>query len=330
MSEEMKRCPFCGEEILAIAKKCKHCGSNLEEASATEPLVSKPAADYGMFLLAIPVIATVLIWFWVSSMNLLQSPGSTMDLIMIATILGTAIVAAMEASKVGMKSDKNKGTYSPTAWFFIITFLWIVGYPAYLLKRKHSGLTNRLVAGILIALVFVGSFGIMYSVIEDKKAEIRGGLKQMEQQLESMGVPEQGEHILGGSEQGVTLQPASVETQPLEGSTQSSREGATVEQSGICKGLDLVVTAEQLECLNRKFALADKKLNESYKQLMGTLDDSRKYALKKEQVIWIKEKEEKCARAGKEMEGGSMEAVLISDCEVQMTEQRLTSLTNYK
>jgi len=27
----MKRCPFCGEEILAIAKKCKHCGSNLEK-----------------------------------------------------------------------------------------------------------------------------------------------------------------------------------------------------------------------------------------------------------------------------------------------------------
>jgi hypothetical protein len=29
--DEKKRCPACGEEILAIAKKCKHCGELLDE-----------------------------------------------------------------------------------------------------------------------------------------------------------------------------------------------------------------------------------------------------------------------------------------------------------
>lgn len=33
--EKTKRCPYCGEEILAIAKKCKHCGEWLDE---THPL----------------------------------------------------------------------------------------------------------------------------------------------------------------------------------------------------------------------------------------------------------------------------------------------------
>ena len=29
---QTKPCPFCGEEILAIAKKCKHCGEFLDDA----------------------------------------------------------------------------------------------------------------------------------------------------------------------------------------------------------------------------------------------------------------------------------------------------------
>ena len=29
-SQEIKKCPFCGEEILATAKKCKHCGEWLD------------------------------------------------------------------------------------------------------------------------------------------------------------------------------------------------------------------------------------------------------------------------------------------------------------
>ncbi len=31
MNEEMKKCKFCGEEILSVAIKCKHCKSVLDE-----------------------------------------------------------------------------------------------------------------------------------------------------------------------------------------------------------------------------------------------------------------------------------------------------------
>lgn len=200
MSEDMKACPLCGESILAIAKKCKHCNSMLEVSeqaavvqadviSQTDATIAKPAADYEIALLAIPIVATMLVWFWVAGMNLLQSPGNSLQLIMIATILGTAIFAAMEASRLGMVGDKEKGTYSPIAWFFLFTFLWIVAYPAYLFKRKHYGLANRLVAGILIMLIFLGAFFDMNLRIENKKAEIRGDLEQFQKNLKSLPSP---------------------------------------------------------------------------------------------------------------------------------------------
>jgi predicted Zn-ribbon and HTH transcriptional regulator len=38
MNEEMKACPLCGESILVVAKKCKHCGSMIDEAAIEKPV----------------------------------------------------------------------------------------------------------------------------------------------------------------------------------------------------------------------------------------------------------------------------------------------------
>lgn len=39
---ETKQCPYCGEEILLAAKKCKHCGEWLEEKTAAKPVETMP------------------------------------------------------------------------------------------------------------------------------------------------------------------------------------------------------------------------------------------------------------------------------------------------
>ncbi len=31
MEQETKKCPYCGAEILAVAKKCKYCGEWLNK-----------------------------------------------------------------------------------------------------------------------------------------------------------------------------------------------------------------------------------------------------------------------------------------------------------
>lgn len=41
--EGTKRCPYCGEEILAVAKKCKHCGEWLNREAPVKEKNACPA-----------------------------------------------------------------------------------------------------------------------------------------------------------------------------------------------------------------------------------------------------------------------------------------------
>ncbi|WP_177428208.1 hypothetical protein [Candidatus Venteria ishoeyi] len=91
---------------------------------------------------------------------------------MLFTVLGTALIAAKEVNNAGIKPDRKKGIYSATTWFFLITFLWVVCYPIYLYKRKHYGLDNKFFVGIIISIIFLVSWGVMNSTIENKKTEI--------------------------------------------------------------------------------------------------------------------------------------------------------------
>lgn len=177
--EATKKCKLCGETILEIAVKCKHCGASFNESSAKENIADLLGGQkelLGVLMLVVPVVATLLVWFWIGNMNLLQSPGSKLNGLMLLTIIGTAALAAVEANRVGIGNNINKNgkkESGPIAWFFIITLLWIIGYPAYLYKRSKYGLKNHLLPAILVMLVFIISFSVLSYRIEAKIEQIR-------------------------------------------------------------------------------------------------------------------------------------------------------------
>jgi hypothetical protein len=150
-------CPFCKEDIKEGAIKCKHCGSDLRDNHIQQNnCYNKASVFYEALLLGIPLITTLLIWALASNRGYSTS-GPRLMLLLVVTLFGTALVASLEASQIGMKSSKKWG-FNPSGWFFRIALIWFYGYPAYLHERYNYGRTNYKGVGIFIVILFLGSF----------------------------------------------------------------------------------------------------------------------------------------------------------------------------
>ena len=179
-SQATKPCPFCGETILLVAKKCKHCGEylNVTLRGAAKP-TEKSSEALGIVIMLLPLASAALMWFWVGSMNLLQNPSSTLAGIVIFTVIVTSALMAVEASLLGMGGERDgKATTGPAGWFMFGLVLWLVALPACLYTRSKFGVKNYVVGGLISALLFCGVSFVPSCAIEEHKAEVRRQIQE--------------------------------------------------------------------------------------------------------------------------------------------------------
>ncbi|WP_316861475.1 lysozyme inhibitor LprI family protein [uncultured Cohaesibacter sp.] len=85
-------------------------------------------------------------------------------------------------------------------------------------------------------------------------------------------------------------------------------------------------TIEMSQCEKRAYEVADAELNEVYKALRASLDETGKSLLKDAQLAWIKFRDAECARQVDYARGGSIVSVIYPGCLAQMTRARIEDL----
>jgi len=78
-----------------------------------------------------------------------------------------------------------------------------------------------------------------------------------------------------------------------------------------------------LRCSYTEYDFQDRRLNRSYRRLLGTLPASERDALREEEREWIRRKEAYCAP---EPESGQGQAIASADCLVGETAGRAAEL----
>ena len=86
------------------------------------------------------------------------------------------------------------------------------------------------------------------------------------------------------------------------------------------------VTVAMHACMETEYSLWDARLNASYRRLMTSLPAERAARLRSEERAWLRRRDAKCAHAGDDNAGGSLQGVEQHDFDVSTTQARAAAL----
>jgi hypothetical protein len=179
-----KACRYCGEQILAVAIKCKHCRSMLDEEPARRkahpewtgmpaPAPAPASDERGILLAIIPWVGVLVCWFWIGESPLVNASHNLM-MLGLAVTLSTALVAAIDAS--ALQLDRKHGGLGPIGTFIGVSLLWIVLYPVHMSNRGKAGVPSRLAPALVGALAFVALTVYFAVLINERLMELQRAL----------------------------------------------------------------------------------------------------------------------------------------------------------
>lgn len=156
-------CPHCGART-SVGTSCVHCGAVLASPKMRKPLASEtPGADYGIFLLATPILAALALL----AVALATHAIVGLILVLVLMVLVCAAFAASEIFQSPAAWESGSPLKIMFGWLALVALLWPAGFPAYLRTRRRWHLGNWLVgalvaealliAGMVLAAIIIGT-----------------------------------------------------------------------------------------------------------------------------------------------------------------------------
>lgn len=125
-----RRCPFCAEEILAAAVKCKHCGSDLSFGQTPATIAQRKFADATGSSTGVVLLVLGLLFLFASGVSI-DAAG-----LLVLDVIVSAFWVYFDAKRIGEATGRRVRGSSPGAWALIIALIWIVGLPLYVFSRR--------------------------------------------------------------------------------------------------------------------------------------------------------------------------------------------------